>query len=68
MQRQIDRFSRVATVRVLPDRRSWRVCGGPLSASTPRTGPSARSPRAIQYRRATTDTGELDGAKGTDGG
>jgi hypothetical protein len=68
MQGQIERFSRVAAVQVLPDRRSWRVCGGPFSATTLRTGLSARSPRAVQYRRVTTDTGELDGAKGTDGG
>jgi hypothetical protein len=68
MQAQIDRFSRLASVGVLPDRCSWTLCGGPRSASTPRTGLSARSPRAFQYRRVTTDTGELDGAKGTDGG
>ena len=68
MQGQIDRFSRVASVRGLPDRRSWPVCGGPFSATTPRTGLSGRSPRAIQYRRGTTRTGELDGAKEADGG
>ena len=44
MPAQNDRFSRVASLRVLPDRRSWPVCGGPFSATTPRTGLSARSP------------------------
>jgi hypothetical protein len=28
MRAQIGRFSRIASVRVLPDRRSWAVCGG----------------------------------------
>jgi hypothetical protein len=67
MRAQIGRFSRVASFRVLPDRRSWTVCGGPFSASIPRTGVRPVHP-SIQYRRVTTDTGELDGAKGTDGG
>jgi hypothetical protein len=43
MQAQNGRFSRVASVRVLPDRRSWRVCGGPFSPTTPGTGDSAGS-------------------------
>ena len=67
MPAQIGRFSRVASVRVLPDRRSWAVCGGPLSGITPKTGLRPAHP-AIQYRRGTTRTGELDGAKDTDGG
>jgi hypothetical protein len=67
MQAQIDRLSRVAFDRALPDRRSRAVCGGPFSATTPKTRLRS-APNAIQYRRATTRTGELDGAKGTDGG
>ena len=67
MQAQIGRFSRVAADGVLLDRRSQAVCGGQFLA----TAPKARlrpAPTAIQYRRVTTRTGELDGAKGTDGG
>jgi hypothetical protein len=67
MQEKFDPFSRVASDRVLPDRRSQAACGGLFSVTTLnsvlRPGPSA-----IQYRRATTRTGELDGAKGIDGG
>ena len=44
MHAQIDRFSRVASDGVLPDRRAWTLCGGPLLATTPRTGLAARSP------------------------
>jgi hypothetical protein len=45
MQAQIDRFSRVAFHRVLPDRRCQAVCGGQLLASSPKTGASARAHR-----------------------
>jgi hypothetical protein len=44
MRAQIGRFSRVASVPVLPDRRSRAVCGGPFSPTTPRTGLAAGSP------------------------
>jgi hypothetical protein len=68
MSVQIGRFSSVASVRVLlPDRRSWAVCGGPLSAISREAG-LRPAHTAIQYRRGTTRTGELDGAKGIDGG
>ena len=67
MSAQIGRFSSVASIRVVPDRRSWAVCGGALSATTPKTGLRPAHP-AIQYRRGTTRTGELDGAKEADGG
>ena len=67
MQAKIDRFSRVASDRVLPDRRSWILCGGPLSATIQEPGLRPAHP-AIQYRRVITRTGELDGAKGFDGG
>jgi hypothetical protein len=64
---QIGRFSRVTSVRVLPDRGSCAVYGGPFSATTP---PKRLRPAhtAIQYRRGTSRTGELDGAKEADGG
>jgi hypothetical protein len=67
MTAQIDRFSTVASVWVLPDRRPWAVCGAPLSATTPKAG-LRPAHTAIQYRRGTSRTGELDGAKDTDGG
>ena len=64
---QIDRFSRIASVRVLPDRGSCAVCGGPFSAITTKSGLRPAHP-AIQYRRGTSRTGELDGAKEANGG
>jgi hypothetical protein len=45
MTAQIGRFSRVALIRVLPDRGSCAVCGGPFSVLTPQNRASARSPR-----------------------
>ena len=45
MTAQIGRFSRVALIRVLPDRGSCAVCGGPFSVITPKNRASARSPR-----------------------
>jgi hypothetical protein len=68
MSAQIDRFSRVASVRVFADRGAWAVCDSLLSgiSSQKRTPRSAHI--AIQYRRGTTRTGELDGAKEADGG
>jgi hypothetical protein len=67
MQAQIDQFSRVASHRVLPDRRCQAVCGGQFLATSPKTG-FRLAPTAIQYRRVITRTGEVDGAKGTNGG
>jgi hypothetical protein len=68
MRAQIGRFSRVALIGVRADRGSWAVCDGLLSG----IAPQKRTPRfahtAIQYRRGTTRTGELDGAKEADGG
>ncbi len=45
MTAQIGRFSRVALIRVLPDRGSCAVCGGPFSVTTSKTRASARSYR-----------------------
>jgi hypothetical protein len=45
MTGQIGRFSRIASVRGLPDRRSWALCVGPFSVITPKTRASARSHR-----------------------
>ena len=67
MTEQFGRFSRVALIRVLADRGSWAVCDGLLFGITPQKRTSVRS-YAIQYRRGTTRTGELDGAKEADGG
>jgi hypothetical protein len=64
----IGQLSRIASVRGLPDRGSCAVCGGPFSVITPKTRASARAHTAIQYRRGTSRTGELDGAKEADGG
>ena len=63
MPAQIGRFSRVASVGVLPDRGSWALCGGPLSGDHPQEPGFRPAHPAIQYRRVTTRTGELDGAK-----
>lgn len=68
MPAQISRFSRVALIRVLADRGSWAVCEGLLSGISSQKRTSARAHIAIQYRRATTRMGELDGAKEADGG
>ena len=67
MPAHMGRFSRVALIRVLPDRGSWAICGGPFSVITPKIGLQPAHP-AIQYRRGTSRTGELDGAKEADGG
>ena len=68
MPAQIGRFSRVVVIRVLADRGSCAICEGPLSGVHPRKRTSARAHIAIQYRRGTTRTGELDGAKEANGG
>ena len=67
MRAQIGQFSRVASIRVLSDRRSCAVCGGRFSAITGK-GEFGPVHSAIQYRRGTSRTGELDGAQETDGG
>ncbi len=67
MTAQIGRFSRVALIRGLPDRGSCAVCGGPFSVLTPKTGLRPVH-RAIQYRRGTSRTGELNGGKEANGG
>jgi hypothetical protein len=63
----IGRFSGVAWIGVLPDRGSCAVCGGQFSAIKLkyRLPPAAPLNR---YRRGTTRTGELDGAKEINGG
>ncbi len=44
MRAQIHRFSRVALIRVLPDRGSCALCGGRFYVITPEIRASARSP------------------------
>jgi hypothetical protein len=68
MRVQIGRFSRVASVRVLPDRRSCAFCGGQFSTVTLQKRASARSQRNPLPSPRTTRTGELDGTKEADGG
>jgi hypothetical protein len=68
MPAQIGRFSGVALIRVLADRGSCAICEGLLSGVHSRKRTSGRPHIAIQYRRGTTRTGELDGAKEADGG
>jgi hypothetical protein len=68
MPAQIGRFSRVALIRVLADRGSWAVCDGLLSGISSQKRTLVRPYIAIQYRRGTTRTGDLDGAKEADGG
>jgi hypothetical protein len=69
MQAQIDRFSRVvASERVLPDRRSWTLSAAVRFWRLPEEPGLRPAHPAIQYRRGITRTGELDGAKGFDGG
>jgi hypothetical protein len=67
MAAQIGRFSKVALIRVLPDRGSCAVCSGRLCAITLQSG-LRPDQTPIQYRRGTTRTGELDGAKEANGG
>jgi hypothetical protein len=67
MPAQIGRFSRVASVRVIRDRRSCAICGGPFSAITPQKG-LRPAHTAIQYRRGTSRTAGVDGATEADGG
>ena len=64
MSVQIYVFSRLISIRGRPDRGS---CGGRLSIFLSKSG-IRPDLTALRYRRATTRTGELDGAKGTDGG
>ncbi len=67
MAATLSRFSKVAWPRVLPDHGSCTFCGGPFSAVTLKSG--LRLERsAIQYRRGTSRTGELDGAQEANGG
>jgi len=68
MRAQIGRFCRVASVRVLPDRRSCAFCGGRLSVITLQKRASARLHRNPVPSWRTTPTGELDDAKEVDGG
>ncbi len=68
MPAQIGRFSGMTSVRGLPDRRSWTVCGGPFSVITQKNRASARSHRNPVPSWHITNTGELDGAKEADGG
>jgi hypothetical protein len=70
MAAQNGRFSRVALIRVLPDRGgSSAVCEGLLSGiTTPKSGPwSPLTPQSSTVV-AQHERGELDGAKEADGG
>ena len=67
MPAQISRFFRIASVRVLPDRGSCAICGGPFSAITPKAGFGLLIPQSSTVV-TTTRTGELDGAKDVDCG
>ena len=68
MPAQIGRFSRVASVRVLPDRGSCAFCGGRFLASSLQQRASARSQRNPVPSWHTSRTGELDGAEEAHGG
>jgi hypothetical protein len=68
MTAQIGRFSRVALIRVLPDRGSCAICGGRFSGLIPQNLASARSPRNPVPSCHYTRTGELNGGKEADGG
>ena len=68
MPAQIGRFSRVALIRVRANRGSWAVCDGLLSDITSQKRTPRCAHTAIQYRRGTSRTGELDGAKEANGG
>ncbi len=67
MPTQVGRFSRVTWARALADRGACAICGVRFFAITPK---SRLRPEhtAIPYRRGTTRTGELDGAKEINGG
>jgi hypothetical protein len=64
---QIGQFPRITSLRAGPDRRLWAVCVGAFCIIAPKFALRPAHP-AIQYRRGTTCTGELDGAKDIDGG
>jgi hypothetical protein len=68
MSARIDRFLRMTTVGVRPDRRSSAVCGGPFFTITPKSRASALLLRNPVPSWHITNRGELDGAKDTDGG
>jgi hypothetical protein len=67
MPAQIGQFSRVALIRVLPERGCCAVFSGQFRAFTSQSGLRPEQ-TTIQYRRGTTRTGELDGAKEANGG
>ena len=67
MRAQIGRFSRVALVGVHPIAAPWASAAVGFPPSPPKSG-LRPDHTAIQYRRGTTRTGELDGAKEADGG
>jgi hypothetical protein len=67
MPAQIGRFPRIAVLRAGPDRRVGANCVGACYITAPKYGLRPAHP-VIQYRRGTTRTGELDGAKDIDGG
>jgi hypothetical protein len=68
MSASTDRFLSMAAVGVRPDRRSSAVCGGSFLVMTSKSRTSTRLPRNPVPSRHITNRGELDGAKGTDGG
>jgi hypothetical protein len=68
MSARIDRFLRMTTVGVRPDRRSSAVYGGSFLATARKSCASAQLPRNPVPSWHITNRGELDGAKDTDGG
>ena len=67
MPAQIGQFCGVVWVGVIPDRGSCAHGGGRFPAAHRKNG-LRPDHTAIQYRRGTPRTGELDGAKEADGG
>ena len=67
MSARIGRFSRTAAVGVRPDRRSAPSAAVRFPPAPPKAALRPDYP-PIPYRRGTSRTGELDGAKDTDGG
>jgi hypothetical protein len=65
MPAQLGRLSREPRIRVLPDR---AVCASVEFPPSPSPSGLRSAHIAIQYRRGTSRTGELDGAKEANGG
>jgi hypothetical protein len=68
MPAQSGRFSRVALIRVRADRGAWAAWDGLLSGSAPKSGHLGPLTPQSSTVVAHHERGELDGAKGIDGG